>query len=91
MVYLSSFILFTFFNLIKRKFLINHDTDENKKKAYEWASENSISYSEALKKLDIIGEQKGLDDDLLAEACNLELKSTVKMGVRRILIYYMIV
>ena len=69
-----------FLSLIKRKFLFNHDTDENKKKAYEWASENSTSYSEALKKLDIIGEQKGLDDELLAEACKLELKSTVKMG-----------
>lgn len=69
-----------FLSLIRRKFLFDHDTLENKKKAYKWALENSISYAEAFKKLGIVGEQKGLDDETIAEARKLEMKSTVKMG-----------
>lgn len=69
-----------FLSLIRRKFLFDHDTLENKEKAYKWALENSISYAEAFKKLGIFGEQKGLDDETIAEARKLEMKSTVKMG-----------
>ena len=69
-----------FLSLIRRKFLFDHDTLENKEKAYKWALENSISYAEAFKKLGIVGEQKGLDDETIAEARKLEMKSTVKMG-----------
>ena len=31
-----------FFFLIIRKFLVNHDTPENKKKAYDWAAANAV-------------------------------------------------
>ena len=72
MVYLSSGILFTFLSLIGRKFLFDHDTLENKEKAYKWALENSISYAEAFKKLGIFGEQKGLDDETIAKLVSLK-------------------
>ena len=69
-----------FFSLIKRKFLHNHDTFLNSKKAYEWAEENAISYTEALEKLDLKGEVFGLDNDTIIEGRKLEAKSSVKMG-----------
>ena len=69
-----------FFSLIRRKFLTNHDTNENSKKAYEWAKLNAISYIEALKKLEINGEAIGLDNDTIKEGKKLELRSAVKMG-----------
>ena len=69
-----------FFSIIKRKFLFNHDTFENSKKAFKWAEANAISYKEALKKLDINGELVGLDKDTILEGQKLEAKSLVKMG-----------
>ncbi len=69
-----------FFSLIKRKFLHNHDTVENSKKAFEWAKVNAIPYADALKKLDINGKLVGLDRDTIMEGQKLEAKSTVKMG-----------
>ena len=71
---------FHFFFLIKRKFLFNHDTLENSKKAYNWAVENTIPYVDALYKLGIKGEIVGLDKDSIIEGEKLEAKSTVKMG-----------
>ena len=80
-----------FFSIIKRKFLFNHDTFENSKKAFKWAEANAISYKEALKKLDINGELVGLDKDTILEGQKLEAKSLVKMGGQAIFIYFMIV
>ena len=69
-----------FFSLIKRKFLFNHDTIENSKKAFEWAEANTIPYVDALNKLDIKGEVVGLDNDSIIEGRKLEARSSVKMG-----------
>ncbi|MDC0240403.1 class I SAM-dependent methyltransferase [Candidatus Pelagibacter sp.] len=71
---------FHFFSLIKRKFLYNHDTSENSTKAFKWAEVNAISYTDALKKLDIKGMAVGLDNDSIEESRKLEAKSSVKMG-----------
>ena len=69
-----------FFSLIKRKFLFNHDTFKNSKKAYEWAKENATPYVDALQKLNINGEVVGLDNDTIIEGQKLASKSSVKMG-----------
>ncbi len=69
-----------FFSLIKRKFSFNHDTLINRNKAQAWAIENATSYSDALKKLEIMGEKKGLDIDTINEGRKLEKISSVKMG-----------
>lgn len=69
-----------FISLIKRKFLIRHDTLDNSKNAYKWADKNSISYVDALKKLGIQGEFLGLDHHSILEGKKLEKKSSVKMG-----------
>lgn len=69
-----------FFSLIKRKFLFNHDTLENSKKALEWAVANAIPYADALDKLEIKGEAVGLDKDTILEGLKLESRSSVKMG-----------
>ena len=54
-----------FLSLIKRKFLFNHDTPENSKKAFEWAKANTIPYVKALFKLNIKGEIIGLDQETI--------------------------
>ncbi len=69
-----------FFSLIKRKFLFNHDTIINSKKAYEWAKVNAIPYVDAFEKLHINGELIGLDNDSIKEGQKLEADSSVKMG-----------
>ena len=69
-----------FFSLVKRKFLLNHDTPINRKKAYEWAKGNAISYVDALEKLDIKGELAGLDKDSILESRKLAEQSSVSMG-----------
>jgi predicted O-methyltransferase YrrM len=69
-----------FFNLIKRKFLINHDTTENRKKAENWAATNSVSHIEALKKLGLKSNMVGLDNKTIIEAKKLSAKSSKKMG-----------
>lgn len=69
-----------FFSLIKRKFLHNHDTLENSKKAFEWAVDNSLPYVDALEKLDIRGEIVGLDNDSIIESRKLAEQSSVTMG-----------
>ena len=69
-----------FFSIIKRKFLINHDTNEKNNKAYEWAKINAISYTEAFKRLDLKGDIVGLDNQTIMDGCKLEAKSSVKMG-----------
>ena len=45
-----------FFSLIKRKFLFNHDTIENRHKAHEWAAAKAVPYNDALKKLNLDGD-----------------------------------
>ena len=40
-----------FLSMIKRKFLINHDTIENRRKAEVWAATNASSYISAFQKL----------------------------------------
>ena len=45
-----------FFSLIKRKFLFNHDTDENRQKATVWAASKAIAYVDALRELNLKGE-----------------------------------
>lgn len=69
-----------FFSLIKRKFLFNHDTLNNSKKAYNWAHTNAVSYFDALQKLKIKGDAIGLDNDSIIQGQELEAKSSVKMG-----------
>lgn len=69
-----------FFSLIKRKFLINHDTDLNRTEAIKWASNKSVSYLDALKKLNLKGDIFGLDDKTINEAYKLKNKSSTKMG-----------
>ena len=69
-----------FFSLIKRKFLINHDTLDNSEKAYKWANANAISYIAALQRLNIKGDTVGLDSETIIEGQKLQSKSSVKMG-----------
>ena len=72
-----------FFSLIKRKFLFNHDTLENSKKAFEWAVSNSLPYVDKSfrgKKLNINGELVGLDNDTIIEGQKLEAKIISKDG-----------
>ena len=69
-----------FFSLIKRKFLFNHDTIENRHKAHEWAAAKAVPYNDALKKLNLDGDLIGLDNDTIIEAHKLEAKSSVRMG-----------
>ena len=69
-----------FFSLIKRKFLTNYDTINHQKKAYEWASKNSVTYSDALKKLGLEDYNISLDNRTIKQARDLEAKSSSKMG-----------
>jgi predicted O-methyltransferase YrrM len=68
------------FFLIRRQFLINHDTFENRKKAIDWASKNTSSYATALKKIGLEGTLKGLDKTIIQDAINQSIKSNFKMG-----------
>jgi hypothetical protein len=56
-----------FFYLIKRKFLFNHDTIENRQKAYKWAKENAVSHIKALKIIGLEGSKVGLDNETIVE------------------------
>jgi predicted O-methyltransferase YrrM len=69
-----------FFYLIKRKFLFNHDTIENRQKAYKWAKENAVSHIKALKIIGLEGSKVGLDNETIVEGKKLAAKSSVKMG-----------
>lgn len=69
-----------FFSIVKRKFLFNHDTIINRRKAEAWAAENATSYTEALQKLEIKGETIGLDINTINDGKRLEKNSSVKMG-----------
>ena len=69
-----------FLALIIRKFLVDYDTAKNKKKAYEWAAANAVTYSDALKKLGLKGDISGLDNDTIVEGHKLQAKSINKMG-----------
>jgi predicted O-methyltransferase YrrM len=69
-----------FFSLIKRKFLFNYDTAKHRNQAYKWASENAISYSEALDKLGLAGDINGLDNNTILEGQKLRDKTSVEMG-----------
>lgn len=71
---------FYFLSLIKRKFLIKHDTLENRKKAYNWAATNAVPYPEAISKLGIDGNISGLKKDIIMDAQYRSKKSLVKMG-----------
>ena len=68
------------FFLIKRKFLTNHDTLENRKKAIEWGSKNTSSYTSALKKIGLGGILNGLDQTIIQDALNQSSKANFKMG-----------
>lgn len=67
-------------HLTRRKFLTNLDAPLLRENALKWAAENTIPYKEALKKLEINGDMKGIDDDILKEGEELASKSLVKMG-----------
>lgn len=69
-----------FFYLIKRKFLLNHDTIENRQKAQNWAAANAVSHIDALKKLGLKSNVVGLDNETIIEAKKLAAKSSKKMG-----------
>ena len=68
------------FSLIKRKLSTNHDTYLNKTKALKWAKNKSVSYPEALQKLNLKGDIFGLDEKTINEAHKLKNKSSIKMG-----------
>ena len=69
-----------FFYLIISKFLTNHDTLKNKKKAHEWAVANALPYIDAMQKLGLDSDLIGLDQKTILEANKLKSKSFVKMG-----------
>ncbi len=69
-----------FLFLILRKFLLKHDTIENRQKASEWAAKNAISYNEVFQKLELKGELVGLDNKTIREGLKLQARSSVKMG-----------
>jgi predicted O-methyltransferase YrrM len=67
-------------SLIKRRFLFNYDTVENRQKAHKWAASKAIDYREALEKLNIKGDLIGLDDDTILNSKKLEERSSIMMG-----------
>tara|TARA_A100001011_G_scaffold81432_1_gene84689 strand:+ start:119 stop:883 length:765 start_codon:yes stop_codon:yes gene_type:complete len=69
-----------FFSLIYRKFLFDHDTYLKRAEAHKWASDNAITYSNALKKLNLAGLTTGLDNNTINESRKLEAMSSQKMG-----------
>ena len=69
-----------FFSLIYRKFLFDHDTYLKRAEAHKWAADNAISYSDALEKLNLVGEATGLDKHTINESRKLEAMSSQKMG-----------
>lgn len=69
-----------FISLIKRKFLMKHDTANNKDKAYQWAVANAVTSEEALKMINIKAKVVGLDKDTINKGKELEKKSSFKMG-----------
>lgn len=66
--------------LIKRIFLSNFDTNSHKELARKWASEQCISYDEALLKMGIKGKKQGMSKAILEEGKDLANQSLVKMG-----------
>lgn len=69
-----------FFSLIKRKFLRNYDTIENRNQAFLWAAENAVSYLKALDKVGLKGNVTGLDNKTILEGQILRKETSVKMG-----------
>jgi len=69
-----------FFNILKRKFLKNHDTPIKCKMATDWAKSNTLPYVDALIKLGFSGEVNELDDDTINKSFELQKKSSTIMG-----------
>ena len=67
-------------HLIIRKILTNHDTIYYQTKAEKWASQNCISYKEALKILGIQGAMNGLSRSIIKDSKILAGKSLIRMG-----------
>ena len=66
--------------LIKRKFQINYDSTQNRKEAFKWASDQVVSYHDALAKLDINGNENFLSESIIKEGQGLATKSAIEMG-----------
>lgn len=63
-----------------RKFLPNNDAPDLRAKAREWAAEHAVPVTEALNKVGIEGNARGMDPVLIAEGTKRAEKSAVKMG-----------
>ncbi len=68
------------FQLIKRKFLIDYDTPQQRVKAERWAIKYVVSNEEALAKLGINGNMRNLSDSIINKGKELANKSAFKMG-----------
>lgn len=68
------------YQLIKRKFMTNHDTIILREKAEEWAKEHVVTYKEALLNLGLCGEIHPMSKSLLSQGQTLALESPVAMG-----------
>ena len=69
-----------FFYLIKKKFLKNHDTKENRRKSYEWCKHNAVTYFDVFKKIGVEGNLEGMNQQLISQGFELQKKIPIKMG-----------
>lgn len=69
-----------FSNLIIRKFLRNHDTNENRRISNEWCKNNAVTYSDVFKKIGVDGNLEGMSQQLITQGFELQKKVPIKMG-----------
>lgn len=66
--------------LMKRKMQVNYDSPPLRQKAMQWAADRAVPYPEALQKLGITGETRGLSPKIIEAGQERAAKSLVKMG-----------
>lgn len=66
--------------LMRRKFITDHDRPELRKRATNWAAEHAVSVREALKVLQIEGEPEGFPEDRIRDGLERVQKTNIKMG-----------
>ena len=84
MVYATTKFWSHAFQLIKRKFLIDYDTPQQRVKAERWASKHVVSNEEALAKLGINGNMRNLSDSIINKVRNLLINQHLKWVVQGI-------
>lgn len=67
-------------SVVKRQFLLDHDTAVHREKAREWAGHHASSYADALKKIGIEGTAKGLHESVIKDGETRAAQAPVKMG-----------